>query len=74
MKFIRMQPKSKPVPHLSPIFPFTVAKRTGIISGAMGSCTPRKMQKILANQLFSQHAKLNMAGFALYLLDGFGLR
>jgi hypothetical protein len=32
------------------------------------------MQRILANGDFSQHAKLNMAGFVLYLLDHFGLR
>jgi hypothetical protein len=40
----------------------------------MGSCTAEKMQRILANQLFSQHAKLNMASFVLYLLGHFGLK
>ena len=40
----------------------------------MGICTPGKMQRILASQLFLQHAKLNMAGFVLYLLGGFALR
>jgi hypothetical protein len=32
------------------------------------------MQRILANKLFFQHAKLNMAGFVLYLLVCFALR
>jgi hypothetical protein len=32
------------------------------------------MQTILANKLFFQHAKLNMAGFVLYLLVSFALR
>jgi hypothetical protein len=41
---------------------------------SIGGRTPGKLQRILANQLFSQHAKLNMAGFVLYLLDGFALR
>jgi hypothetical protein len=40
----------------------------------MGSCTAGKMQRILANQQFSQHAKLNMASFVLYLLVCFALR
>jgi uncharacterized membrane protein YjjP (DUF1212 family) len=39
-----------------------------------GSCTAGKLQRILANAGISQHAKLNMAGFALYLLGRFGLR
>jgi hypothetical protein len=34
----------------------------------------RKDARILASGVFSQHAKLNMASFVLYLLDHFGLR
>ena len=45
-----------------------------IFREGMGSCTSGKLQRILASQLFSQHAKLNMAGFVLYLLGDFGLR
>jgi hypothetical protein len=40
----------------------------------MGRCTAVKMQRILANKLFFQQAKLNMAGFVLYLLVCFALR
>jgi hypothetical protein len=40
----------------------------------MGTCTPGKLQRILASGSFSQHAKLNMAGFVLYLPVRFGLR
>jgi hypothetical protein len=40
----------------------------------IGSCTVGKLQRILANRRFSQHAKLNMAGFVLYLLGSFALR
>jgi hypothetical protein len=40
----------------------------------IGSCTVVKLQRILANRRFSQHAKLNMAGFVLYLLGSFALR
>jgi hypothetical protein len=43
-------------------------------SGAMGTCPSEKLQRILASALFSQHAKLNMATFALYLLVCFALR
>jgi len=32
------------------------------------------MQRILASGVFSQHAKLNMAGFVLYLLGPFTVR
>jgi len=41
---------------------------------SMGTCTAGKMQRILAREQISQHAKLNMAGFVLYLLVRFGLR
>jgi len=34
---------------------------------SMGSCTSGKLQRILISGVFSQHAKLNMAGFVLYL-------
>jgi len=34
---------------------------------------PGKSQRILANAVFSQHAKLNMAAFVLYLPVCFGL-
>jgi uncharacterized membrane protein YjjP (DUF1212 family) len=40
----------------------------------IGIGTAGKLQSILATHLFSQHAKLNMAGFVLYLLDDFALR
>jgi hypothetical protein len=40
----------------------------------MGRCTAEKLQRILASSVFSQHAKLNMADFVLYLPVGFGLR
>jgi hypothetical protein len=40
----------------------------------MGRCTAGKLQRILASAHFSQHAKMNMAGFVLYLLVCFGLR
>jgi hypothetical protein len=40
----------------------------------MGICPSEKLQRILASQCFSQHAKLNMAGFVRYLLGGFALR
>jgi hypothetical protein len=40
----------------------------------MGACTAGKLQRILASSVFSQHAKLNMASFALYLLGHFALR
>jgi hypothetical protein len=43
-------------------------------SAPIGSCPSGKLQRILANQLFSQHANLNMAGFVLYLLGSFALR
>jgi hypothetical protein len=41
---------------------------------SMDRCTAGKLQRILANEQFSQHAKLNMAVFVLYLLANFGLR
>jgi hypothetical protein len=44
------------------------------VSRCMGRCTAGKLQRILASGAFSQHAKLNMAGFVLYLRDHFGLR
>jgi hypothetical protein len=44
------------------------------IEGPMGRCTAGKLQRILASAGISQHAKLNMAGFVLYLLDQFALR
>ena len=34
---------------------------------SMGRCTAGKLQRILADTRFSQHAKWNMAGFVLYL-------
>jgi hypothetical protein len=40
----------------------------------MGSCTAGKMQRILASVEISQHAKMNMAGFVLYLPTSFALR
>jgi hypothetical protein len=40
----------------------------------MGRCTAGKLQRILASSAFSQHAKLNMAVFVLYLPVCFGLR
>jgi hypothetical protein len=40
----------------------------------IGSCTTGKSQRISASSDFFQHAKLNMAGFVLYLLDDFALR
>jgi hypothetical protein len=40
----------------------------------MGSCTAGKLQRILASARISQHAKLNMAGFVLYLLGHFPVR
>jgi hypothetical protein len=40
----------------------------------MGRCTAGKMQRILASEEISQHAKLNMAGFVLYLPRCVGLR
>jgi len=42
-------------------------KRTGCNSPVMGTCTAGKLQRILASDVFSQHAKLNMAAFVLYL-------
>jgi hypothetical protein len=43
-------------------------------SGSMGRCTAGKLQRILASVAVSQHAKLNMASFVLYLLVCFALR
>jgi hypothetical protein len=40
----------------------------------MGRCTAEKLQRILASSVFSQHAKLNMADFVLYLPVCFDLR
>lgn len=40
----------------------------------MGRCTAGKLQRILVNQHFPQHAKLNMASFVLYLPPCFALR
>jgi hypothetical protein len=52
---------------------FSIRKPAGGIVSSMGvyfqSC-----ERILANVEISQHAKLDMAGFALYLLAGFNLR
>ena len=47
---------------------FQQTQTDSAISRAMGACTPGKLQRILASAFFSQHAKLNMAGFVLYLL------
>jgi len=38
------------------------------------SCTSGKLQRILASAHFSQHAKLNMASFVLYLLGCFAVK
>jgi hypothetical protein len=48
--------------------------RTGCKRPAQGTCTVGKMQRILADRQFFQHAKLNMASFVLYLLVCFALR
>jgi hypothetical protein len=48
---------------------FTPAERL-----TLGRCTAGKLQRILASMPFSQHAKLNMARFVLYLLGQFALR
>jgi hypothetical protein len=43
------------------------AKLSEVI-GLKSSCPSGKLQRILVSELFSQHAKLNMASFVLYLL------
>jgi hypothetical protein len=42
--------------------------------GGNGQVYCRKVAKNFGHSVFSQHAKLNMAGFVLYFLGGFSLR